>query len=203
MVKVKICGLKRVEDAEVLNELRPDFAGFIFAPSKRQVSLEQALEIRAALDEAIPAVGVFVNEPIENIVAIVESRAIQIVQLHGDEDNAYIEELGKRITLPIIKAVAVKDAADVKKAYTADFLLYDTYQSGVAGGTGKTFNWDLLKEATQPFFLAGGLHAGNLEGAIKQMQPYAVDISSGVEADGVKDFEKIRAVMEIIGRSKK
>ena len=169
----------------MLNELRPDFAGFIFAPSKRQISLEQALEIRAALDEAIPAVGVFVNEPIENIVAIVESRAIQIVQLHGDEDNAYIEELGKRITLPIIKAVAVKDAADVKKAYTADF------------------NWDLLKEATQPFFLAGGLHAGNLEGAIKQMQPYAVDISSGVETDGVKDFEKIRAVMEIIGRSKK
>ena len=78
----------------MLNELRPDFAGFIFAPSKRQVSLEQALEIRASLDEAIPAVGVFVNEPIENIVAIVESRAIQIVQLHGDEDNAYIEELG-------------------------------------------------------------------------------------------------------------
>ena len=187
----------------MLNELRPDFAGFIFATSKRQISLEQALEIRAALDEAIPAVGVFVNEPIENIVAIVESRAIQIVQLHGDEDNAYIEELGKRITLSIIKAVAVKDAADVKKAYTADFLLYDTYQSGVAGGTGKTFNWDLLKEATQPFFLAGGLHAGNLEGAIKQMQPYAVDISSGVETDGVKDFEKIRAVMEIIGRSKK
>ena len=192
MVKVKICGLKRVEDAEMLNELRPDFAGFIFAPSKRQISLEQALEIRAALDEAIPAV-----------VAIVESRAIQIVQLHGDEDNAYIEELGKWITLPIIKAVAVKDAADVKKAYAADILLYDTYQSGVAGGTGKTFNWDLLKEATQPFFLAGGLHAGNLEGAIKQMQPYAVDISSGVETDGVKDFEKIRAVMEIIGRSKK
>ena len=87
MVKVKICGLKRVEDAKMLNELRPDFAGFIFAPSKREFSLEQALEIRAALDEAIPAVGVFVNEPIENIVAIVESRAIQIVQLHGDEDN--------------------------------------------------------------------------------------------------------------------
>ena len=129
----------------MLNELRPDFAGFIFAPSKRQISLEQALEIRAALDEAIPAVGVFVNEPIENIVAIVESRAIQIVQLHGDEDNAYIEELGKWITLPIIKAVAVKDAADVKKAYAADILLYDTYQSGVAGGSGKTFNWVLLK----------------------------------------------------------
>jgi len=201
MAKVKICGLKRVEDAKMLNELRPDFAGFIFAPSKRQISLEQALEIRATLDDAIPAVGVFVNEPIENIVAIVESRAIQIVQLHGDEDNTYIEELGKRITLPIIKAVAVKDTADVKKEYAADILLYDTYQSGVAGGTGKTFNWDLLKEATHPFFLAGGLHAGNLEAAIQKVQPYAVDISSGVEKDGVKDFEKIRSVMKIIGRS--
>lgn len=201
MVKVKICGLKRVEDAEMLNELRPDFAGFIFAPSKRQISLEQALKIRAALDDAIPAVGVFVNEPIENIVSIVASRAIQIVQLHGDEDNTYIEELGKRITLPIIKAVAVKDTSDIKKEYAADILLYDTYQSGVAGGTGKTFNWDLLKEATRPFFLAGGLHAGNLEAAIQQVQPYAVDISSGVETDGVKDFEKIRSVMKIIGRS--
>lgn len=203
MVKVKICGLKRVEDAEMLNELRPDFAGFIFAPSKRRISLEQALPIRAALTEAIPAVGVFVNESIENIVAIVESRAIQIVQLHGEEDNTYIEELGKRITLPIIKAVAVKDADDVRQEYAADIILYDTYQSGVAGGTGKTFNWELLKEAKQPFFLAGGLHAGNLEAAIEQVKPYAVDISSGVETDGAKDFEKIRAVMEIIRRATK
>lgn len=202
MVKVKICGLKRVADAEMLNKLHPDYAGFIFAPSKRQISLTQALAIRAALDESIPAVGVFVNEPIANIVAIVNSGAIQMVQLHGAEDEAYLKELKKRIAVPLIKAVAVKDAKAVKHQTEADLVLYDTYQKDMAGGTGQTFNWQLLTEAQRPFFLAGGLHADNLEAAIKQVRPYAVDISSGVETAGCKDFTKLSAVMAIIGRYK-
>jgi len=189
MVKVKICGLFRIEDIAVVNARKPDYIGFVFAESRRKVTPQEAVELRALLDPAISAVGVFVDACIEQVVAIIESGAIDVIQLHGSEDEAYIRKLKAQVKRPVIKAVSVERCGDVQKwaATMADYLLLDHK----GGGSGESFDWELIGEVDKPFFLAGGLHARNVRRAIKQTRPFAVDVSSGVETDGLKDSEKI------------
>lgn len=197
MVKVKICGIKTLQDVEFVNRQKPDFTGFVFySLSKRYVSLITARSLKAKLNKKIKSIGVFVNAPPEEIAAAAELGIINIVQLHGDETNAYIAELRKICTLPIIKAVRVREEADIKKAafYNCEYFLFDTYSTASYGGTGRQFDTQLLKgvKINKPYFLAGGLNAGNVRSALKGLKPYAVDVSGGVENGGSKDEIKIK-----------
>ena len=201
MTKIKICGLKRLQDIEYVNELLPDFIGFVFAGTKRRITDEKAKELKAALNPEIKSVGVFVNDTLEHISFLANNNIIDIIQLHGDEDRKYIADLRKLTDKKIIKAVRVKDSMSVQEAkeLNADYLLLDTYSnSGEYGGTGKTFNRKYIPEGIGDYFLAGGLNRNNLEEIIKDVKPYAVDLSSGVETDGFKDREKIKKVIEIV-----
>ncbi len=197
MVKVKICGIKTLQDVEFVNRQKPDFTGFVFyLLSKRYVSLITARSLKAKLNKKIKSIGVFVNAPPEEIAAAAELGIINMVQLHGDETNAYIAELRKICTLPVIKAVRVKEEADIKKAafYNCDYFLFDTYSTASYGGTGRQFDTQLLKgvKINKPYFLAGGLNDGNVRSALKGLKPYAVDVSGGVESGGSKDEIKIK-----------
>ena len=201
MVKVKICGIKNLQDVQAVNKHKPDFAGFVFYPlSKRYVSLIVARRLKAALNRHIKTVGVFVNAPVEEIAAAAELGIIDLVQLHGDEGNAYIAELKKICKLPIIKAVRVQDENDIKRAdyYNCDYLLFDTYSQSAYGGTGRQFNTQLLKgvKIHKPYFIAGGLNAENVRRALKGLKPFAADVSGGVETDGGKDAAKIKAFIK-------
>lgn len=201
MVKVKICGIKNLQDVQAVNKHKPDFAGFVFYPlSKRYVSLIVARRLKAALNRHIKTVGVFVNAPVEEIAAAEEMGIIDLVQLHGDEGNAYIAELKKICRLPIIKAVRVQDENDIKRAdyYNCDYLLFDTYSQSAYGGTGRQFNTQLLKgvKIHKPYFIAGGLNADNVRHALKGLKPFAADVSGGVETDGGKDAAKIKAFIK-------
>ena len=201
MVKVKICGIKNLQDVQAVNKHKPDFAGFVFYPlSKRYVSLIVARRLKAAMNRHIKTVGVFVNAPVEEIAAAAELGIIDLVQLHGDEGNAYIAELKKICKLPIIKAVRVQDESDIKRAdyYDCDYLLFDTYSQSAYGGTGRQFNTQLLKgvKIHKPYFIAGGLNAENVCHAIKGLKPFAADVSGGVETDGGKDAAKIKAFIK-------
>lgn len=197
MVKVKICGIKTLQDVEIVNRQKSDFTGFVFYPlSKRYVSLITARSLKVKLNKKIKSIGVFVNAPPEEIAAAAELGIINMVQLHGDETNAYIAELRKICTLPVIKAVRVREEADIKKAafYNCDYFLFDTYSTASYGGTGRQFDTQLLKgvKINKPYFLAGGLNAGNVRSALKGLKPYAVDVSGGVESGGSKDEIKIK-----------
>ena len=196
MVKIKICGLSRLCDIEAANENKPEYIGFVFAESRRRVTPAQASELRAKLSPEIIPVGVFVNETPDNIVTLVRSGIIDVIQLHGDENEDYIKRLKELTDKPVIKAVSVEQAGDVQKWIhtSADYLLLDNK----SGGTGKTFNWDLIGEVKKPFFLAGGLNIENISSAIIKTNPFAVDISSGVEINGLKDSEKIISIISII-----
>lgn len=201
MTKIKICGLKRLQDIEYVNELLPDFIGFVFAGTKRRITDEKAKELKAVLNPEIKSVGVFVNDTLEHISFLANNNIIDIIQLHGDEDRKYIADLRKLTDKKIIKAVRVKDSMSVQEAkeLNADYLLLDTYSnSGEYGGTGKTFNREYIPKNIGNYFLAGGLNAENLKEIIKDTNPYAVDLSSGVETDGFKDREKIKKVIEIV-----
>ena len=200
-MKLKICGLFRDCDIDYVNEARPDFIGFVFAKSRRQVSPEWAEAMLPRLRSEITPVGVFVNESVANVAKLLNDSIIEIAQLHGEENEKYIQELKSLTNKPIIKAVRVLAREDIEAAQHtfADFLLLDNG----AGGTGESFDWSLVskvkkqKQQQKPFFLAGGLKAGNLEQAIAATNPYAVDLSSGVETDGMKDRGKI---LEIVRR---
>lgn len=195
-VKVKICGLRRREDIEYVNQYKPDFVGFVFyEKSKRAVSAAQAQELKQLLDKQIKAVGVFVNAEQQLIARLVASKTIDLVQLHGDEDAAYCRSLRKLISVPLIKAVRVKGKSSLEnlEEYQADYLLLDTYQAGVYGGTGQRFNVELDAKLPAPCFIAGGLDAENAAEIVQKTQPFAVDVSGGVETDGVKDSKKIAA----------
>lgn len=201
MTKIKICGLKRLQDIEYVNEFLPDFIGFVFAGTKRKITDEKAKELKAALNPKIKAVGIFVNDTLEHISFLANNNIIDIIQLHGDEGKEYIENLRKLTDKQIIKAVRVKDSKSVTDAevLNVDYLLLDTFSnSGEYGGTGKTFNRELIPKDISDYFLAGGLNQNNLEEIIKEVKPYAVDLSSGVETDGFKDREKIKKVIEIV-----
>ena len=200
MTRIKICGLKRPEDVEYVNQYLPDYAGFVFAGSKRKVTDEQAEELGRKLDERITPVGVFVNEPAEHIVSLVKKGIIRVVQLHGDEDETYILKLRELLKeAEIIKAVRVQNREQILEAakLPCDYLLLDTWQKDAYGGCGKQFDKSLIpSELTVPYFLAGGLSAENIQENIKTCHPYAVDVSSAVETDGNKDRKKIQEFIE-------
>ena len=206
MSRIKICGMQRIEDIEIVNELLPDYVGFIMSVQnkfRRQVTVENAKALSQKLNPDIKAVGVFVDEPVEFIRNICSEGIIDLVQLHGHEDNDYINALAKNVKIPIIKAVRVKNANDITEAENldCDYLLLDTAYKDKIGGGGQRFNWNLIpKNVSKPFFLAGGLSAENIKQAIKTVNPYAVDLSSSVETDGYKDREKVREVIDIVRR---
>lgn len=202
-VKVKICGLRRIEDIEYANMLLPDYTGFILADGFcRQITKKQAQEFANQLDKRIRRVGVFVNQPVETVAEYINSDIIQYVQLHGDEDNLYIEKLRRCIknNCNIIKAVKVRNAGDIEEAamYNCDYLLLDAYSEKKAGGGGITFDWTLIKNITKPFFLAGGISPSNVKDAIERVKPYAVDASSSMETDGYKDYNKMKAFVDAV-----
>jgi len=197
LVKVKICGLRRKEDIEYANELKPDYVGFVFAKSKRQIEVEQALDLISLLDKEIKTVGVFVNEPVENALKIAQTLNLDVLQFHGDETQDYIDNF-KNFT--VWKAIRIKDKEDLEKTkeFKVNSFVFDTLTKNEYGGTGKTFNWEVLKEMelNVPIILAGGLNENNVEEAIKIVDPYAVDVSSGVETEGYKDFKKMKSFIE-------
>lgn len=194
-VKIKICGLRTLADVQAVNEQLPEYTGFIFDPSrKRYISPEQAEELRRRLDARIRPVGVFVNAGTEEIRRVLEICRLDMVQLHGQETDEEIRRLRKeykgRSGLCIVKAFRIENEEDVRKAENsaADEILLDHG----AGGTGESFDWSLLKNCRRRFFLAGGLTPDNLQLAIEEAKPYAVDVSSSLETDGRKDPCKIR-----------
>ena len=198
MTKVKICGLSRPEDIFQANKLKSDYIGFVFYPkSKRAVTQSQAALLKAMLDKEIKAVGVFVNADIAFIEKLAQLRIIDLVQLHGDEDSLYIQELRKKVYIPIIKAIRVQGEESLLnlEQYQVDFFLFDTYKPGHYGGTGERFNLELEGVTIpKPYFIAGGLDASNVAQVIAQNpHAYAVDVSGGVEdsATGLKDAQKM------------
>lgn len=196
MVKVKFCGLKRPCDIAWANELYPDYVGFVFAGTKRRVSDELAAELRRELDPSIPAVGVFVDDEPQHMASLVKKGVIQLVQLHGQEDEAFVQQIQTDLGVPVIKAFSIANQDDVRRALEsrADYILLDQGK----GGTGKAFDWSLLKGIGRPYFLAGGLTPQNAAQAAA-LQPYALDVSSGIETDGVKDREKMTLFMTTLG----
>lgn len=203
MTKVKICGLKREEDIAYVNKLEPDYIGFLlWEKSKRFVTVEKAAVLRKQLKPGITAVGVFVNEKAETIKEIVEAGTIDMVQLHGDEDLAFVQNLRNMIKVPIVKAVRVKSEKSFEglDAYPVDYFLFDTYIPGEYGGTGKRFNLTLgdEKRIGKPYFVAGGLDAGNVSEVLERTYAMAVDVSGGVETAGVKDPGKIEAFIKAV-----
>jgi phosphoribosylanthranilate isomerase len=179
MVKIKICGLSRIEDIEAVNTYNPEFIGFVFAESKRKITPEKAKELRKLLSTDIIPVGVFVNADYKDILPLVNNRIIDMIQLHGQEDEDYIKRLKNLTDKPVIKAGI---------SQVADYLLFD----GSVPGSGETFDWTKIEKTQKPFFLAGGLNPENVSQAIKIATPFAVDVSSGVEVNNVKDYDKIK-----------
>ncbi|RNB84954.1 phosphoribosylanthranilate isomerase [Brevibacillus panacihumi] len=205
MTLVKICGIKNEQTLGLLSECGVDYAGFVFAPSKRQVTAAAAGEMLRAVPEHPPAVGVFVNPTIGELTQVLAEAPLAVIQLHGQETPAFCQEVKERFSLPVWKAMAVgkEDTADRLAAYanSVDAFLFDTYDPAQAGGTGKRFTWEDipgLREACQGIteVIAGGIHAGNVTELIERYQPAVIDLSSGVETDGEKDSQKIRELME-------
>lgn len=198
MVKIKICGLKRFEDIEMVNRYKPDYIGFVFADTKRKVSHELARQLKDKLDPEITSVGVFVDAPKEEIIELFEKGTIEIAQLHGLENEDYIKDL-KAMTdnkLIVINAIEMSKDTDLLEydSSNADYLLLDSGK-----GSGKTFDWRLIrKDLKKDFFLAGGLNKDNITQAIEEFEPYAVDLSSSLEVNGFKNEDKIKEIMEII-----
>ena len=195
MTKIKICGLQSAHEAEYCGRFGADAVGFIFAESKRRITADLAKEIAGVLPPNIFKVGVFVNSPQSLVEDVAENVGLTALQFHGDEDAVYCGSF----TLPVIKAIRVRSNDDLHgfDEYPVAALLFDTYHSTLTGGTGHVFDWGILpQKLTKPVILAGGLHSGNVCAAIRQMKPYAVDVSSGVETSGRKDPEKIRVFIE-------
>ena len=191
MTKIKFCGLTGDCDIDAANELRPEYVGFVFAPkSRRYVTPERAAELKRQLAAGIKAVGVFVNDDLYHVAELLNRGIIDIAQLHGSEDEEYIGHLRQLTGKPIIRAYRIKTAEDIAEAEkcTADHVLLDS-----GAGTGEVFDWKLIKNMKRPYFLAGGLSPDNVENAVEQLSPYAVDVSSGIETDGVKDKAKMAA----------
>ena len=189
MTKVKICGLSTVEAVETAVLAGADYIGFVFAESKRQVSLEQAQELAKRVTGKTKIVGVFVSPSLEDLEQAIAQVPLDIVQIHGTFDEALIP----KISVPVIRAIQLSNQED-QVSSQADYLLFDAPEAG----SGQTFDWDLLKDQKiqQDFFIAGGLTVDNVHQARETFQPYALDVSSGVETDGHKDIEKIKAFIE-------
>ena len=214
--KVKMCGISKVETIPAIVDAKPDYMGLVFAPSKRQVTVDQAKILVEELHRGyakkygsdtehdkngtIKTVGVFVNETVENLVTIANEANLDAVQLHGDEDEAFIQSLKERTNVEVWKAVQIRSAADAEAWIdsSADMLLFDAYHKDERGGTGEVFDWSCLDEFERPFMLAGGIDSTNVARAIRTVRSYGIDISSGIETDGVKDNEKITAFTKLV-----
>jgi len=201
-MKIKICGLQRLEDIEYINEVKVDYAGFIFSPaSKRSINIKTADILKRNLSPEIKTAGVFVNQETEYIQEAALNNLIDIVQLHGDEDDSFVQKIKKLTGLKVIKAFrADKNLLYNIENTSADYVLIDSFDGKQFGGTGKTFNWSLIPQTNKEIFLAGGLNASNIKKAIA-VNPYCLDINSGVETDGGKDREKIREIVKIIRKN--
>lgn len=190
MTKIKLCGLSRPCDIETANELKPDYIGFVFVPkSRRYIPPKKAVELKKLLQPDICAVGVFVNESPETVAAFLNTNIIDIAQLHGSETEEHIKLLRTLTDKPIIQAFRIDTEQDIADAQNsiADYVLLDSGN----GGTGTVFNWNLIQNLKRPYFLAGGLGINNVKSAVKTLSPYAVDVSSGIETDGLKDKNKM------------
>ena len=201
MTKIKLCGLSRFEDIETANEIKPDYIGFVFfEKSIRNVSFEKAADLKKKLDSAIKAVGVFVDEDIYTVANLLKEGTVDIAQLHGSEDEEYISKLRELTGKPVIKAFRIKSAEDAAfvNESGADYVLLDS-----GAGDGKLLDRSLLREIKRPYFLAGGLDPENVKDALKEIDPFAVDVSSGIETDKKKDPEKMRAFMQAVKGTQK
>ena len=214
--KIKMCGISKVETIPAVVEAKPDYMGLVFAPSKRQVTVDQAKTLVEELhrgyaqkygsdtehdkNDTIKTVGVFVNETVDNLVTIANEANLDAVQLHGDEDETFIQSLKERTNVEVWKAIQIRTAADTEKWIdsSADMLLFDAYHKDERGGTGEVFDWSSLDAFERPFMLAGGIDSTNVARAIRTVRPYGIDISSGIETNGVKDDEKITAFTKIV-----
>ena len=207
--KVKMCGISKVETIPAIVDAKPDYMGLVFAPSKRQVTVEQAKILIEELHKqcinhydikVVKTVGVFVNETLDNLVRIADTANLDAVQLHGDEDEAFIQSLKERTNVEVWKAIQIRTAADTEKWIdsSADMLLFDAYNKDERGGTGEVFDWSSLDAFERPFMLAGGIDSTNVARAIRTVRPYGIDISSGIETNGMKDDKKITAFTKIV-----
>ncbi|PWJ11347.1 phosphoribosylanthranilate isomerase [Ruminococcus flavefaciens] len=195
MTKIKMCGLRRPEDIEFANRVKPDYIGYVFAEkSKRYIATAKAAELTKLLDGDIVPVGVFVDETMENVIAAVKMGAVKMVQLHGSESEDFISELKSR-GIPVIKAFQVGAAEDIAAAERscADMVLLDSGK-----GSGQTFDWSLIGSIKRPYLLAGGITAENAAQAIRQLRPFGVDASSCLETDGFKDIAKMKAFAQAV-----
>lgn len=201
MTKIKFCGLTRPCDIQAANLFKPDCIGFVFAPSsRRQVTPDQVRALKALLDPSILAVGVFVDQDPRFVADLAGSGVIDLVQLHGREDESYLLRLRSMIDRPVIQAFRIQTSQDLITAQksSADRLLLDS-----GAGTGKVFDWSLLEGIQKPYFLAGGLDPGNVSAAIRALYPYGVDVSSGIETNGIKDPEKMAAFMAAVRKEER
>lgn len=232
MSKIKICGLKRPEDIETVNLYQPEYVGFVFAGTKRRISDETAAVLKSALDPSIKAVGVFVDEPVAHVVKLVRQHTIDLIQLHGEEDIDYVNQLkeklrsslGASFQVPIIKAVRIdaglevtdeqeaeileenQKLIDAAKALQVDYLLFDAKVKGSPGGSGQAFDIAGLPSDEKigiPYFLAGGIGLHNVSQLIQLRHPFAIDVSSSVETDGYKDRNKIKLMIEAVRKESK
>ncbi len=187
MAKIKICGLRRMADIDYVNELKPDYVGFILTDGfKRSIDTDTAKMLKAGLDKDITAVGVFVDDDIDKINELASRKIIDIVQLHGSESPDYC----RKINAPTIKYFN-PEAFDTIGDYDNDYFLFDA-----GTGTGVSFDWSKIPKTDTPFFLAGGINSDNIKKAISEINPYCIDLSSAVETGGFKDYNKIKQIME-------
>ena len=193
-MEIKLCGLRREADIQAANELLVNYIGFVFAKnSKRYITPDNAASMRRQLLPRIKAVGVFVDEDVKNVAELLNSNIIDVAQLHGNEDEEYIKRLRILTDKPIIKAFKIKAREDLAgiASSSANYVLLDS-----GSGSGSVFDWGLIKSVERPYFLAGGLNAGNIEEAIRTLRPYAIDVSSGIEINGYKDIRKMTEFVE-------
>lgn len=208
--RVKLCGLSRPADVMAANEARPDYAGFVVEvpTSSRNVSAQTLRELTPLLAEGIRAVGVFVDAPLDLVAELLADGVIDVAQLHGHEDDAYVRELCERArslgegsapagpdAFRVMQAFRIRTANDVARAQAspAPMVLLDS-----GAGSGETFDWSLARTCARPYFLAGGLSPENLAQAVEQVRPFGVDMSSGIETNGVKDAAKMRAAVAAV-----
>lgn len=197
---VKFCGIRRLEDIKAVNEVKPDLIGFILDKTrKRYVSPDVIKDLRKDLDPGIRTVGVFVDEDISSVVKLLNDGIIDIAQLHGNESDDYIKEVREKTGKKVIKAFGIRNDEDIERAErsAADLVIVDS----PGGGTGESFNWDLLKRIKRQYILAGGLNTKNIKDAVLK-DPYGVDVSSGIETDGYKDITKMKAFMAEIKKGR-
>lgn len=199
-MKIKICGLQSLEDISYINEFMVDFAGFIFYPkSKRFITIKQSELMKNKLNSNIKTVGVFVDEDLKNLEQIIKTGVLDFVQLHGNENNQYINYVKETLKIPVIKAFK----ADCNLKFNidntnADFVLIDSFNKNSFGGTGNSFDWKIIPKTNKKIFLAGGLNSENVLSAMHFVNPYCLDINSGVEINGRKDRKKISDIIKII-----